>query len=156
MITAMPNDHHYEIVSTSTTLSRRAKHQRNILRKFINQWRRDYLLNLRENSAVNSRNFSNSTEISEGDIVLLRSDSTARNFWQLAVIEEFISSRDGKIRAAIVRTSNGQGKPSRLRRVIQHLIYIINPFGNTIKHTRISKGFACWTKTTETCSETNS
>ena len=62
MITAMPNDHHYEIVSTSTTLSRRAKHQRNILRKFINQWRRDYLLNLRENSAVNSRNSSNSTE----------------------------------------------------------------------------------------------
>jgi hypothetical protein len=118
----MPNDHHYEIVSTSTTLSRRAKHQRNILRKFINQWRRDYLLNLRENSAVNSRNSSNSTEISEGDIVLLRSDSTARNFWQLAVIEEFISSRDGKIRAAIVKTINGQGKPSRLRRVIQHLI----------------------------------
>ncbi|CAB4006945.1 Hypothetical predicted protein [Paramuricea clavata] len=36
--------------------------------------------------------------------------------------EEFISSRDGKIRAAIVRTINGQGKPSRFRRVIQHLI----------------------------------
>ena len=80
-------------------------------------------VNLRENSAVNSRNSSNSTEIAEGDIVLLRSDSTARNFWQLAVIEEFISSRDGKIRAAIVKTINGQGKPSRLRRVIQqHLI----------------------------------
>jgi hypothetical protein len=89
MITAMPNDHHYEIVSTSTTLSQKAKHQRNILRKFINQWRRDYLLNLRENSAVNSRNSSNSTETAEGDIVLLRSDSTGRNFWQLAVIEEF-------------------------------------------------------------------
>jgi hypothetical protein len=40
---------------------------------------------------------------------------TARNFWQLSVIEEFISSRDGKIRAAIVKTINGQGKPSRLR-----------------------------------------
>ena len=122
MITAMPNDHHYEIVSTSSTLSRRAKHQRNILQRFINLWRRDYLLNLRENSATNSRNSSNSTAISKGDIVLLISDSTARNFWQLAVVEEFISSRDGAIRAAIVKTINGQGKPSRLKRVIQHLI----------------------------------
>ena len=52
---------------------------------------------------MNSRNSSNSTEISEGDIVLLRSDSRARNFWQLAVIEEFISSQDGKIRALLLK-----------------------------------------------------
>ncbi|XP_028407174.1 uncharacterized protein LOC114529561 [Dendronephthya gigantea] len=65
---------------------------------------------------------STNPEIKEGDIVLLKSDSTARNFWQLAKIEELIVSRDGKVRAAMVVTINNQGKPSRLRRVVQHLI----------------------------------
>lgn len=68
-------------------------------------------MNLRENTTAKSRNSisSNDNRIEVGDIVLLRSDSTARNFWQLAIIEELIPSRDGKTRAALVKTINGQG-----------------------------------------------
>ncbi len=109
MITAMPNSSHYEVVSTNTTLTRRAKHQRNILRQLTKQWRHDYLLNLRENAAA-KKNTSNNSQITQGDIVLLKSDSTARNFWQLAKVEELLPSQDGKIRAAIVVTINKQGK----------------------------------------------
>ncbi len=72
MITAMPNSSHYEVVSTNTTLTRRAKHQRNILRQLTKQWRHDYLLNLRENAAAR-KNTSNNSQITQGDIVLLKS-----------------------------------------------------------------------------------
>ena len=54
--------------------------------------------------------------------MLLKSDSTARNSWQLAKVEELLPIRDDNIRAAIVVTINKQGKPSRLKQVIQHLI----------------------------------
>ena len=57
-----------------------------------------------------------------GDIVLVRSDSTSRNFWKRAKVEELITGEDGEIRAAVVKTVTDQGKPSRLRRVIQHLV----------------------------------
>ena len=49
-ITNMANSSHFEVVSTNNLLTRRSKHHRALLRHFTNDWRRDYLLNLRENS----------------------------------------------------------------------------------------------------------
>lgn len=89
MITTMPNSSHFEIVSTNTTLTRRAKHQRNVLRQLTKQWRQEYLLNLRENS-ISKKSTTVMSEIKQGDIVLLKSDSTAPNFWQLAKVEELL------------------------------------------------------------------
>ena len=53
---------------------------------------------------------------------MLRNDSTSRSFWKLATVEELLPGRDGKIRAAIVRTTDKSLKPQTLRRVIEHLI----------------------------------
>lgn len=123
-ITSTPNSSHFEVISTNNVLTRRARHHRNLLRQLTNHWRRDYLLSLRENAITKSRipNTPNRISIAVGDIVLLKSDSTSRNFWKLAKVEELIASRDGEIRAAVVKTVTDQGKPSRLRRVIQQLI----------------------------------
>ena len=119
-ITNMANSSHFEVVSTNNSLTRRLKH-RTLLRHFTSDWRRSYLLNLRENS-----NKSNSSgkfnQIAVGDIVLLKSDSTSRNFWKLARVEELVEGRDGKVRSAVVKTISDQGKPSTLRRVLQHLV----------------------------------
>lgn len=50
-------------------------------------------------------------------MVLLKSVSSAGNFWQLTRIEELIVSWN-------VVTINSQCKPSRLRSVIQHLVQL--------------------------------
>ena len=122
-ITNMANNSHFEVVSTNNSSTRRVKHHRTLLRHFTNDWRRNYLLNLRENStkSYGSRKVDQ-TEIAVGDIVLIKSDSTSRNFWKLARVEELVEGRDGKVRSAVVKTISDQGKPSRLRRVLQHLV----------------------------------
>ena len=48
-ITSMPNSEHFEVVSTYQSLTNKLKHHKHLLNQFTNQWRRDYLLNLREN-----------------------------------------------------------------------------------------------------------
>lgn len=62
--------------------------------------------------------------ISIADLVLLKNDSTSRAFWKLAKVEELIPGRDRNVRAAVVKVVNNSGRPSHLRRVVQHLVPI--------------------------------
>ena len=122
-VTLTPNDAHYEIVSTHQSLTRRAKHHKNLLQQVTKQWRKEYLTSLREQSSPRNKGIS-VQEISVGDIVLLKNDSTNRIHWKIARVEELIPGADGKVRAAIVKVGNSDKRPSYLRRVIQHLIPI--------------------------------
>ena len=61
--------------------------------------------------------------IKNGDIVLLKEDSTARALWKLAKVIETLEGRDGLIRAARVQLFSND-KMSYLRRPIQHLILL--------------------------------
>ena len=121
-ITPMPNNEHFEIVSTNNILTKRAKHQKRVLQQFTCQWRREYLLSLRENATCKSKSKSNRANISVGDIVLVKLDSTKRAFWKIARVEELLESKDGRIRAARVKVANAERNPVSLRRVIQHLV----------------------------------
>ena len=42
----LPNDEHFEIISTYNTLTRRQRRQRQLLQQFARQWRHEYLLSL--------------------------------------------------------------------------------------------------------------
>ncbi|CAB4000864.1 Hypothetical predicted protein [Paramuricea clavata] len=53
-----------------------------------------------------------------------KNDSTSRNLWKLAKIEELLSGRDGTIRSAVVKVANDTRNPVLLKRVIQQLIPI--------------------------------
>jgi hypothetical protein len=121
-ITPMPNSEHYEIMSTSNVLTKRAKHQRKVLQQFTDQWKKEYLLSLRENATCKSKSKSNRANISVGDIVLMKSDSTKQAFWKLARVEDLLVSKDGQIQAARVKVANSERNPVCLRRVIQHLV----------------------------------
>ncbi len=56
--------------------------------------------------------------IDVGEIVILKSDKSARAFWNLAKVEELITSKDGVVRAARVRVVNqDNGKSTVLREV---------------------------------------
>jgi hypothetical protein len=118
-IATTPNDSQFEISSTNQSLTRRAKHQNRVLKNFTTQWKKDYLLSLRESSKAQSRG---AEIISVGDIVVLKNESTARIFWKLAKVEELITSKDNIVRSAKVGVLNDSNKKIQLRRPIQHLV----------------------------------
>ncbi|XP_068697019.1 uncharacterized protein [Montipora foliosa] len=122
-ITSTPNATHYEVVSTNQSLTKKSRHHRHVLQQLTNQWRREYLIELKERSQVGSKG-CNKRRISIGDLVLLKNDSTSRAFWKLAKVEELIPGRAGNVRAAVVKVANNSGRPSHLRRVVQHLLPI--------------------------------
>ena len=122
-LASIPNDEIYEIQSTNRSLTRRARHQRNVMQQFTNRWRKEYLLNLREQAVCVSRGKNES--ITVGDIVIIKNDKTNRNFWKLAMVETLLRGDDNMVRAAVVKVVGGKGDQlQRLRRPIQHLIPI--------------------------------
>ena len=120
-INVLPNDEHFEIISTHNTLTRRQRRQRQLLQQFARQWRREYLLSLRER-AITKSGGGNPSLIQVGDVVILKDDSTARAFWKMGKVEELLPGDDGKVRAAVVRVPRRNGTTQLLKRVIQHLI----------------------------------
>jgi len=88
---------------------------------FTNQWRRQYLVSLREVHSSNSKS-SAVKSVKVGDIVILRDELTKRAFWRLGVVIELLTGiSDNIARAAIVKTVNSE-KTQLLRRSIKHLI----------------------------------
>ncbi len=73
-ITTMPNSSHYEIVSTYKSLTRKAKHHRNLLECFTEQWRNEYLLALRERASIKTRGNRN-PDIAVREIVIIRNEA---------------------------------------------------------------------------------
>jgi hypothetical protein len=63
-ITTKPSDSHFEIACTIKTLTKRAKYQNRILKNFTDQWKKEYLVSIREAS----RSETNRKESIEGSI----------------------------------------------------------------------------------------
>ncbi|XP_067030573.1 uncharacterized protein [Acropora muricata] len=78
-ITSTPNASHQEIISKCHSLTRRIRHHKNILAQFTNHWRKEYLTSLRERNQARSRE-NEKEHVSVGDIVLLKNNSTSRNY----------------------------------------------------------------------------
>ena len=79
------------------------------LNTFWKLWFDEYVLSLRERTQkhLKAPRTQSSTQPTKGDVVLLK-ESSPRGTWKLAVVEELISSTDGEIRAAKVRTASGK------------------------------------------------
>lgn len=119
-VTNTPNDYHFEIISTNASLTRRARHHRHLLQQFTVQWRKVYLLNLRERHSQISRN-RKGANIDVGDVVILKNESTNRMFWKLAKVEQLLPGKDGLVRAAVIKVSNSDRNPRLLKRSVKHL-----------------------------------
>ena len=121
-ITSMPNSEHFEVVSTYQSLTNKLKHHRHLLNQFTNQWRRDYLLNLRENHNLQMKTRRGRHDVIQiGDVVVLKSDTSKRVFWKLAIVKELLKGNDDQIRAAVVTVADSRGGTKLLRRSIKHL-----------------------------------
>jgi hypothetical protein len=68
-ITTTPSDSHFEIACTNKTLTKRAKYQNRILKNFTDQWKKGYLISIREASRSET-NRKESIEV--GDVVILK------------------------------------------------------------------------------------
>ena len=106
--------------STYESLTRQVKHHGHLLNQFTSQWRWDYLINLRENHFLNTKAGGRHL-IQQGDVVLLKCDTSKRLFWKLAIVKDLLECTDGRIRAAVVKVPDPRGGVKLLRRSIKHL-----------------------------------
>ena len=104
--------------SAKFTLNRRMKHLHSILDHFWRRWKKEYLLELRENHRYSSGKTQD--QVSVGDVVIIH-DDLPRGMWRLGVITEKIKGEDNAVRGAIVRIKSGRGPASFLRRPVQKL-----------------------------------
>ncbi|XP_060561037.1 uncharacterized protein LOC132720829 [Ruditapes philippinarum] len=84
-------------------ISKRAKNQFRIIEQFWTRWRTEYLTALRER---HNKPGNNSQTICTGEVLQVHQDSP-RTRWKLAVVDSLIIGRDGSVRAARIRFSNG-------------------------------------------------
>ena len=102
-LSTSPNSTHFDVVSTSKTLSKKARHHFKILEGFNRQWQKEYLLSLRENYNMKKQKEKLTSVLAPGDVVLVKEEGTARCWWKLAEIVELIYSKDNVIRAARIK-----------------------------------------------------
>ncbi|XP_053380934.1 uncharacterized protein LOC123562061 [Mercenaria mercenaria] len=86
-----------------SAVTKQAKLQSKLLDHFWKRWRMEYLTALRES---HRKSGTNEQMIAVGDVVQIH-DECPRNRWKLGVVEQLITGRDDRTRAATIRTANG-------------------------------------------------
>ena len=107
----MPSDLNPEVINdpdyepTPARLRETNSRQAKIMANFNRVFRHDYLTALREyHQATRGRHVQ---LINVGDLVLVNDDGPQHR-WPMAVVKKLIVSKDGKVRAADIRTAHGK------------------------------------------------
>jgi hypothetical protein len=82
-------------------LTRRAKYRQEIKERLRDQFRKGYLGQLMLTAMRTSR------ELLPREVVLIGTENSKRTAWPLAVVEELIPGRHGKVRLVKLRTASG-------------------------------------------------
>ena len=107
---------------TSVELSLRARYLNTLLDHYWQRWKREYLLELREQHLTSRKNVvGDGKVVAVGDIVVIYDQGLPRGFWKLGCVEELITGSDGQCRGAFVRVKSGRSSRSLLKRPVQHL-----------------------------------
>ncbi|XP_045188261.1 uncharacterized protein LOC123546137 [Mercenaria mercenaria] len=89
--------------SNHNTANKQVRIQRELLNRFWERWKTDYLTSLRERHTQSGQN---KQTIKVGDVVQVHEDCP-RLRWKLAVVEELMTGKDGLTRSAMIRTGSG-------------------------------------------------
>ena len=81
--------------STTDKIKRNSNH-------FLDKWRHEYVVNLRETQGTSKVNI-NYLKINFKDIVRVTCEKVPRHFWRIPIVAPVLPSRDSEIRGAIVR-----------------------------------------------------
>ncbi len=95
-------------------LRRRAKHLLKCKEAVWKRWHNEYLRSLRERHRTKKTKGGLTPTV--GDVVIIGDNEKKRGEWQLGVVEELVTGKDGEVRVAKVRS-----RKSRLERAVQQL-----------------------------------
>ena len=84
------------------------KYHFRFLEGFTKQWRKEYLLGLREYHRNRTGAIKQSIRV--GDIVVLKEEGSARCWWKLAKVRELLKSRDDVVRSAKIQVLKETGR----------------------------------------------
>ncbi|XP_057302744.1 uncharacterized protein LOC130636910 [Hydractinia symbiolongicarpus] len=84
-----------------TFLCENIDHLQRIINHYWNRWKCEYLTELREYHRVGKSRGETSIRIN--DVILIEEAKQPRQNWKMGVVEEFVPSRDGEKRGAVVR-----------------------------------------------------
>ena len=100
-------------------LSKYWKRSQKQLDQFWESWKHEYLFNLREMLPLVHKNHRSQLERPPriGEMVIVKDEHIPHRTWRLAKIEEFIYSKDGKIRSAKILFAN----KNVVTRAVSHL-----------------------------------
>lgn len=111
-LTPLPYDLAVEEELLDPTFGKKLSHllamfsrRQRILKAFWSRWQREHLTSLRERHITSKNGFKPSIKV--GDVVLVHNEGP-RIDWKLAVIDSLITSPDGEIQAANIRTAKGK------------------------------------------------
>ena len=75
----------------------------------MNRFQNEYLATLREMHSYQTRKQNSSADVIDvGDVVLVFDKDLPRTQWRLGLVTSLIKGSDDRVRAALVRTSNGR------------------------------------------------
>ena len=98
-LTPLPTDiNSYEEKNTQLNAKERWRERKNISHHYWNLWKEEYLLQLRT-----LKNYFEKEDLKEGDLVLLIKERITKTDWPMAVVDEVIKGRDGKVRSVWLR-----------------------------------------------------
>ena len=112
-------DPSYEL--TSDDISRRMKHLRELKIRFWKRWKSEYLQELREHHRHQRSSSGVCRPIEIGEAVIVYDEGQPRGLWRLGRVMTLTHSEDGGVRAATVKVLSSTGRPTTLKRPIQHL-----------------------------------
>lgn len=100
--------------SNRTSLIKRKRYQDLLVKQLWTKWKSQYLLDLR--TAYELKNPNPQQNLKVDDVVLIEGDKKCKLLWKLGRIMQVFPGRDGKVRACLIKTSDGT-----LKRPIQLL-----------------------------------
>ena len=111
--------------------------ERDLMRYGMNRWKRVQVLadafrkkwgaNYLQELTALKRWTQPRTNLSEGDVVLLREKNVPRGDWRIARVSRPIPSRDGLVRKVMLRFLDGRGKARESERAVTDLVLLVSP-----------------------------
>ena len=87
-----------------TKLTKRARYIQLCKDVVWRRWTRGYIRALRKR---HSQNHGKSTDVTIGEILLIKGDEKDRGIWKIGVVEKLVRGKDGIIRGVKLRTTTG-------------------------------------------------
>ena len=105
-----PGDIDPDYQESASSLRRRMVHVAKVSERFWRQWRREYLVELREFHSTIRLICGVNTTLKEGEVVTVYDKNQPRGLWRLSRIMSTIEGTDGNIRGAHVHVLSKKGR----------------------------------------------